>query len=172
MHATLSKLRRARETEGGERGVSLLLGALQSGRPGQVVHRLVPRAGPSGGSPAAAEARRRRQTVDPGLRAVRRGGAPMRHRKLSLRHTGLRAVGRAMADADAGRVAAYVLMLLAIHLIRTVRWGLLLKPLGEVSFKRLNSASAVGWMLLMLLPLRLGEFARPLLIARPPPGGG
>src|SRR5437762_9782761 len=27
-------------------------------------------------------------------------------------------------------------------------------------------------MLLMLLPLRLGEFARPLLIARPPPGGG
>jgi uncharacterized protein (TIRG00374 family) len=91
---------------------------------------------------------------------------------LSLRHTDLRAVGRAMADADAVRVAAYVVMLLAIHLIRTVRWGLLLKPLGEVSFKRLNSASAVGWMLLMLLPLRLGEFARPLLIARPPPGGG
>jgi hypothetical protein len=27
-------------------------------------------------------------------------------------------------------------------------------------------------MLLMVLPLRLGEFARPLLIARPPPGGG
>jgi len=69
---------------------------------------------------------------------------------LSLRHTDLRAVGRAMADADAVRVAAYVVMLLAIHLIRTVRWGLLLKPLGEVSFKRLNSASAVGWMLLML----------------------
>src|SRR5882724_7569374 len=91
---------------------------------------------------------------------------------LSLRHTDLRAVGRAMADADAVRVAAYVVMLLVIHLVRTVRWGLLLKPLGEVSFKRVNSASAVGFMLLMLLPLRLGEFARPLLIARPPAGGG
>ena len=91
---------------------------------------------------------------------------------LSLRHTDLRAVGRAMASADLGRIGAYVLMLLVIHLVRTVRWGLLLKPLGDVSFKRLNSASAVGWMLLMLLPLRLGEFARPLLIARPPPGGG
>jgi glycosyltransferase 2 family protein len=91
---------------------------------------------------------------------------------LSLRHTDLGAVGRAMADADRVRVAAYVVMLLAIHLVRTVRWGLLLRPLGDVSFKRLNSASAVGWMLLMLLPLRLGEFARPLLIARPPPGGG
>ena len=92
---------------------------------------------------------------------------------LSLRHAGdLRAVGRAMAAADPVRIVAYVLMLLVIHLVRTVRWGLLLKPLGEVSFKRLNSASAVGWMLLMLLPLRLGEFARPLLIARPPAGGG
>ena len=91
---------------------------------------------------------------------------------LSLRHTDIRAVGRAMASADPTRLAAYVGMLLVIHLVRTVRWGLLLKPLGEVSFKRLNSASAVGWMLLMLLPLRLGEFARPLLIARPPAGGG
>src|SRR5438105_10680465 len=91
---------------------------------------------------------------------------------LSLRHTDVRAVGRAMASADPARLAAYVGMLLVIHLVRTVRWGLLLKPLGEVSFKRLNSASAVGWMLLMLLPLRLGEFARPLLIARPPSGGG
>src|SRR4051812_48321136 len=91
---------------------------------------------------------------------------------LSLRHTDVRAVGRAMAAADPARIAGYVAMLLVIHLVRTVRWGFLLKPLGEVSFKRLNSASAVGWMLLMLLPLRLGEFARPLLIARPPPGGG
>ena len=91
---------------------------------------------------------------------------------LSLRHTDVRAVGRAMAAADPVRVAGYAAMLLLIHLVRTVRWGLLLKPLGEVSFKRLNSASAVGWMLLMLLPLRLGEFARPLLIARPPAGGG
>ena len=91
---------------------------------------------------------------------------------LSLRHTDVRAVGRAMAQADGARISAYVLLLLVIHLVRTVRWGLLLRPLGQVPFKRLNSASAVGWMLLMLLPLRLGEFARPLLIARPPAGGG
>src|SRR6267143_6452784 len=91
---------------------------------------------------------------------------------LSLRHTDVRAVGRAMAQADGARISAYVLLLLVIHLVRTVRWGLLLRPLGQVGFKRLNSASAVGFMLLMLLPLRLGEFARPLLIARPPAGGG
>ena len=91
---------------------------------------------------------------------------------LSLRHTDLRAVAGAMAAADPARIAGYVGILLVIHLVRTVRWGILLEPLGKVSFKRLNSASAVGWMLLMVLPLRLGEFARPLLIARPPLGGG
>jgi len=91
---------------------------------------------------------------------------------LSLRHADVRAVGAAIAAADPRRLLVYALLLLVIHVIRTVRWGILLEPLGHVGFKRLNSASAVGFMLLILLPLRLGEFARPLLIARPPPGRG
>ena len=92
---------------------------------------------------------------------------------LSLRHTGLRAVGAAIAAADPLRVLGYVGIWLLIHLVRTVRWGILLEKFGRVGFKRLNSASAVGFMLLMILPLRLGEFARPLLIARPAaPGAG
>jgi uncharacterized protein (TIRG00374 family) len=90
---------------------------------------------------------------------------------LSLRNADLRAVGRAIAAADPRRMLEYAALLLCIHVVRTVRWGILLEPLGHVGFKRLNSASAVGFMLLMVLPFRLGEFARPLLIARPPPGG-
>src|SRR5947209_11602928 len=91
---------------------------------------------------------------------------------LSLRNADLRAVGRAIAAADPWRMAGYAAILVCVHLVRTVRWGILLEPLGHVGFKRLNSASAVGFMLLMVLPLRLGEFARPLLIARPPEGDG
>jgi uncharacterized protein (TIRG00374 family) len=91
---------------------------------------------------------------------------------LSLRNADLRSVGRAIAAASPWRMAGYGAILLCVHLMRTVRWGILLEPLGHVGFKRLNSASAVGFMLLMLLPFRLGEFARPLLIARPPPGQG
>src|SRR5712671_4942997 len=90
---------------------------------------------------------------------------------LSLRNADLRAVGRAIASADPLRMAGFAAILVCIHLVRTVRWGILLEPLGHVGFKRLNSASAVGFMMLLLLPFRLGEFARPLLIARPPPGG-
>lgn len=84
----------------------------------------------------------------------------------SLRHTSLAAVGAAMAAADPVPVFGYLIALLAVHLVKTVRWGLLLKPLGDISFKRLNSASAVGFMLMVILPLRLGELGRPILVAR------
>jgi glycosyltransferase 2 family protein len=61
----------------------------------------------------------------------------------------------------------YFLLLVVIQFCRVVRWGILLKPLGEVSFGRLFMVSCVGIMALVLLPLRLGEFARPLLISEP-----
>ena len=91
---------------------------------------------------------------------------------LSLRHTDLRSVVRNIASADPNRVGLYLLLLLSVHLIRTVRWGILLEPFGHVGFRRLNASSAVGFMLLILLPLRLGEFGRPFAIAQPPAGGG
>lgn len=91
---------------------------------------------------------------------------------LSLRNVDVRKMASAIAAAPLSRLVVYVALMLVVHLLRTVRWGILLEPLGHVGFKRLNSASAVGIMLLIVLPLRLGEFARPLLIARPPAGTG
>ena len=91
---------------------------------------------------------------------------------LSLRNAPIRQVAQAIADCDKTPLLLYTVLLLFVHLVRTVRWGILLEPLGHVGFSRLNSASAVGFMLLIVLPLRLGELARPLLIARPPVGRG
>src|ERR1022692_3294746 len=76
---------------------------------------------------------------------------------VSFRHTDPRAVLSAIGHANPWPLLAYLGLLLVIHLVRTVRWGLLLEPLGHVGFARVNSASAVGFMLLVLLPLRLGE---------------
>ena len=59
----------------------------------------------------------------------------------------------------------YVGVLVAIHYLRVLRWAPLLRPIAEVDFKRLNRVSAVGFMYLFVLPLRLGELARPYLIA-------
>lgn len=89
---------------------------------------------------------------------------------LSLRHTDLRAVWHAIAGANPWPILAYAAILLVIHVVKTVRWWLLLEPLGKVGFWRVNAASAVGFMLLVTLPLRLGELARPLLVSRPTEG--
>lgn len=63
------------------------------------------------------------------------------------------------------RLPAYLLVLTLIHLARTLRWGNLMAGLEKVPFKQLNEASAIGFMMLIILPFRLGEFARPFLIA-------
>jgi uncharacterized protein (TIRG00374 family) len=89
----------------------------------------------------------------------------------SLRHTDPRAVLSAIAGAPKGPLLGYVAVLLMVHAVRTVRWGLLLAPVGRVGWRRLNSASAIGFMLLAVLPLRLGELGRPLLVSRPSGAG-
>ncbi len=60
----------------------------------------------------------------------------------------------------------YLVVLTLIHLFRTLRWGCLLSGLARVPFRPLNDASAIGFMMLLVLPFRLGEFARPFLIAQ------
>ncbi len=71
----------------------------------------------------------------------------------------------ALSQVSLWHLAVYFVILSAIQVVRTLRWGLLLKPLGRISTARLFSAAAIGFMALMALPLRLGELARPLLIA-------
>lgn len=84
---------------------------------------------------------------------------------LTLRGKDLGAIWTAMRAGDYGYLVPYLAILLAIHLVRTVRWGLLLRPVTVVPFARLNAVAAVGFMALALLPFRLGELARPLLVA-------
>ncbi|MGB8933044.1 MAG: lysylphosphatidylglycerol synthase transmembrane domain-containing protein [Anaeromyxobacteraceae bacterium] len=87
---------------------------------------------------------------------------------LTLRGKDLAAIWAEMRQADYRYLAPYLLILAAIHLCKTVRWGILLEPVAKVSFARLNAASAVGFMALVVLPFRLGEFARPYLVAERP----
>lgn len=63
-------------------------------------------------------------------------------------------------------VLPYLGILTVIHVARTLRWGNLLSGLEKVPFKPLNEASAIGFMMLIILPFRLGEFARPFLLAQ------
>jgi uncharacterized protein (TIRG00374 family) len=86
---------------------------------------------------------------------------------LSLRNADLKSVAAAISHADPWPIVGYLLILLVVHLVKTLRWWLLLMAVGPTSFRRVNAASAVGFMLLVLMPLRLGELARPLIVSRP-----
>ena len=62
-------------------------------------------------------------------------------------------------------VGLYILSLLAIHLLRTARWALMVRALDqEVPAYHLVGMSFLGFAGVFLVPLRLGEFARPLLL--------
>jgi uncharacterized protein (TIRG00374 family) len=87
---------------------------------------------------------------------------------LTLRGKDLGNVWEAIRKADYRYLLLYLPFWAVIHLSRTWRWGLLLEPVAKVRFGKLNAASSVGWMALMILPFRLGEFARPYLVAERP----
>ncbi len=84
---------------------------------------------------------------------------------LTLRHTDLRQVWVALRSANYLYLLPYAAILVAIHFLRVVRWGILLEPVGKPGFTKLNRAGAIGFLALMIMPFRLGELARPMLIA-------
>jgi len=64
-------------------------------------------------------------------------------------------------------VLAYLATLAVSHLFRTWRWTFLLRPLGaSIPLRRLLPISSVGFMAILALPVRLGEFVRPYFVAR------
>lgn len=71
-----------------------------------------------------------------------------------------------LASANWLILLPYLVLLAVVHLLRTLRWGNLLSPHERVRFSKLNEASSIGFMMLVILPFRLGEFARPFLIAQ------
>jgi hypothetical protein len=62
-------------------------------------------------------------------------------------------------------LAAYLGLQIIVHFCRSVRWNNLLAPLGvRVPLGPLLAMSSVGFMAILALPARLGEFVRPGLL--------
>jgi uncharacterized protein (TIRG00374 family) len=87
---------------------------------------------------------------------------------VTLRGVDLREVGRALASAN----PIWLILMMPINVValwsRSVRWRYLTVSLREdpISIGALFRATAVGFMTLNILPLRIGELARPWLLAR------
>jgi uncharacterized protein (TIRG00374 family) len=60
---------------------------------------------------------------------------------------------------------ALALMFL-MQVLRSYRWGLILSPLAKIDQLTLFSVTSVGFLAIIAIPARLGEFARPYLITQ------
>lgn len=72
--------------------------------------------------------------------------------------------GRRLASVQVGPIVGYLLLFAAAHVLRIVRWGVLVRALGPVPWRDVFTAGAVGYMCIIAFPLRLGEFVRPYLV--------
>jgi uncharacterized protein (TIRG00374 family) len=61
-------------------------------------------------------------------------------------------------------VGVYIAMQLLLAGVRVIRWGILIRGFSPIPWRRITGIALVGQMAIGLLPMRLGEAARPVLI--------
>jgi uncharacterized protein (TIRG00374 family) len=85
---------------------------------------------------------------------------------LAFRNVQLDELGAALRRVDGGWLLVAVLVSLLIMVFRAWRWQLELRPLEYVPIGRLWVITAVAYMAINLLPVRIGEVVRPWLLSR------
>ena len=88
---------------------------------------------------------------------------------LAVRTVSVDAVWDYLGEADWWQIGWGAVVFVGIyticHLARVIRWYFLVRPLGEVDPATVHRVCAVGFTAILLLPLRLGELVRPVLLA-------
>jgi uncharacterized protein (TIRG00374 family) len=85
---------------------------------------------------------------------------------LAFRNVQLDELGVALRRLDVGWLLVAIVVSLMIMVFRAWRWQLELRPLEHVPLGRLWVITAVAYMAINLLPVRLGEIVRPWLLSR------
>jgi uncharacterized protein (TIRG00374 family) len=85
---------------------------------------------------------------------------------LSVRGIDLRGVVDGFRTIRCGYILPAVAAMFFMQLLRSIRWGLILRPIGKVDQLTLFSVTSVGFLAIIAIPARLGELARPYLITK------
>ena len=75
-------------------------------------------------------------------------------------------LGVAFSDAKYIYIFPTIILMFISHYFRAIRWEVLISPVKKVSVLNLFSAIMIGFMANNVLPARLGEVIRPVMIAR------
>jgi len=75
-------------------------------------------------------------------------------------------LGVAFGEAKYIYIFPTILIMFASFYIRAIRWEVLLSPVKKVAVLNLFSVNMIGFMANNVLPARLGEFIRPVMVAR------
>lgn len=83
---------------------------------------------------------------------------------LALRGADFKRVYELVLDARYIYVLAAFMTLVAVQILRSIRWGVIIHPIKPVNQRLLFPISSIGFMFIALIPARLGEFIRPYLL--------
>jgi len=85
---------------------------------------------------------------------------------LSVKDTDFQRVIYGMTKMGYGYILPFLLIMLLMQALRAWRWGLILNPLEKIAYLPLFAITSAGFLAITALPARLGELARPYLVAR------
>lgn len=85
---------------------------------------------------------------------------------LSLRGIDFQEVAHGFRQIRVDYVLLFLAIVFCVQLLRSFRWGLMLRPLERIDQMSLLSVTSVGFLAIISLPVRLGELARPYLITK------
>jgi glycosyltransferase 2 family protein len=71
-----------------------------------------------------------------------------------------------LVESEPTAVILFLVLQALTMVVRIVRWGVLVRPLGNPSSRAIFTSGTLGLSAAVFLPLRLGEFVRPVLISR------
>lgn len=85
---------------------------------------------------------------------------------LSLRGIDIEEVYHSLQRVNCMFVLYSMVFMILMQVLRAIRWGLILKPLDEISKFTIFSITNVGFLAIVSIPARLGELVKPYLISR------
>lgn len=85
---------------------------------------------------------------------------------LSIKGINFQDIAQDLQEINFGYVSLFLIVTTLMQWLRSYRWGVILQPLEKIDQLSLFSVTSVGFLAIAAIPARIGELARPYLIAK------